>query len=301
MALVTSRAIVLKDHRLGETSKVVVCYTRDYGKVRLVAKGVRKGGSRFGAALEPLMVSGVVFYLREGRDLSLVSQASIEREFPELRRDVVRMAMGGAVVELLERLLPDHEPDGGLYELTERTLETMSEAPLHALDVVLWRFMLEVACRLGYQPELSRCVRCGAAGCGGPVGGSDRGREAHEDDADESAGWAGFSPDLGGLVCDRCVSRGELDVPLPVGSEAAVLPVLAGEDGERLAAAGVSEGAVTGVSEGVLTLAGRSISPAARDDITRALGSFLEMHAGRSMRLKSLGFLAQVRRLEEPS
>jgi len=286
MALVTSRAIILRNHRLGETSKVVVCYTRDYGKVRLVAKGVRKGGSRFGAALEPLMVSGVVFYLREGRDLSLVSQASIERAFPELRRDVVRMAMGGAVVELLERLLPDHEPDDELYELTERTLGVMSEAPVHTLDAVLWRFMLEVACRLGYQPELSRCVRCGADDCGG--------------EADGSAGWAGFSPDLGGLVCTRCSSGGELEVQLPVGSEAAVLAVLAGDDGARLAATGTS-GAAPGAAGGpiALTVAGHSLSAAARDNITRALGSFFELHAGRSMRLKSLDFLAQVRRLEE--
>ncbi len=292
MALVTSRAIVLRDHRLGETSKVVVCYTRDYGKVRLVAKGVRKGGSRFGAALEPLMVSGVVFYLREGRDLSLVSQASIEREFPELRRDVVRMAMGGAVVELLERLLPDHEPDAELYELTERTLEVVSEARAEPVGAVVWAFMLALAGRLGYQPELSHCVRCGADDCGG--------------EADATVGWAGFSPDLGGLVCARCASGGELEIPLPVGSEAAVLAVLAGDGGAELAAAGTSgvaagtNGAAPGDSV-ALTVAGYSLSPAVRDDITRALGLFLELHAGRSMRLKSLDFLAQVRRLEEPN
>ncbi len=276
MALVTSRAIVLRDYRLGETSKIVVCYTQDYGKVRLVAKGVRKGGSRFGAALEPLMVSGVVFYLREGRDLSLVSQASIEREFPALRRDVVRMALGGAVVELLERLLPNHESDRDLYELTETALEDMSEQALPALDAVLWRFILNVASRLGYQPELSRCVSCRtddcvaegrAAGAGGPGG----------------AGWAGFSPELGGLICRRCASGGELPVPLPVGPEAEILVALAGGDADAPA------------------VAGRSLTPAARDDITRALGLFLEQHAGRSMRLKSLDFLAQVRRLEEPT
>lgn len=282
MALVTSRTIVLRDYRLGETSKVVVCYTRDHGKVRLVAKGVRKGGSRFGAALEPLMVSGVVFYLREGRDLSLVSQASIEREFPELRRDVVRMAMAGAIVELLERLLPDHEPDPELYEFSEHALEVMAGAPLATLDAVLWWFMLDVACRLGYRPELSHCVACGA----------------------ESEPWAGFSPELGGLVCARCAEGGDVPVALPAGPEAAVLADLA-EKGLEV----VSTGGVDGASQApaahhkkiALVVAGRELSPAARDDITRALGLFLERHAGRSMRLKSLDFLAQVRRLEEPT
>jgi len=274
MALVTSRAIVLRDYRLGETSKVVVCYTRDYGKVRLVAKGVRKGGSRFGAALEPLMVSGVVFYLREGRDLSLVSQASIEREFPELRRDVVRMAMGGAVVELLERLLPDGEPDVELYELTEHSLEVMSESNVATLDAVLWRFMLDVASRLGYRPELSHCVHCGETG---------------------NAEWAGFSPDLGGLVCSRCASGARFAVPLPVGPEATVLAALGEGD-----VAGLVLTHATGDATG-MTVDGYALTPAARDDITRALASFFELHAGRPMRLRSLDFLAQVRRLEEPN
>ncbi len=100
MALVKSRAISLKNYRLGETSKVVVCYTRDYGKVRLVAKGARKGGGRLGAALEPTQVSGVVFYLRQERDLLFVSQAEVERQWPELqtrrRADGVRRCRAGA-------------------------------------------------------------------------------------------------------------------------------------------------------------------------------------------------------------
>ncbi len=289
MALVTSRAIMLRNHRLGETSSVVVCYTRDHGKVRLVAKGVRKGGSRFGAALEPLTVSGVVFYLREGRDLSLLSQASIERDFPELRRDVVRMAMAGAVVELLERTLPDHEPDTRLYALSERAIEVMATAPAEALDPVLWRFMLELAARLGYRPELARCVICGSD----PDSAAQRrtGKESREDRSGDPRGdarcdgtapgrpWAGFSPELGGLVCPRCARREEAPPLLPEGHDAGLLADLA--------------------FRGVDAVAGRRITPAVRDDITCALGQFLERHAGRSMRLRSLDFLAQVRRLED--
>ena len=158
MALVKSRAIVLRSHRLGETSKVVVCYTRDYGKVRLVAKGVRKGGGRLGAALEPFMVSGVVFYLRQERDLLFVSQAEVERELPELRRDVVRMAYAGVALELVDALVSEREPDPALFDLLEETLEQVATAPAPTLDVVLWGFELSLASALGYTPELSRCV-----------------------------------------------------------------------------------------------------------------------------------------------
>jgi DNA repair protein RecO (recombination protein O) len=185
MALVKSRALVLKVHPLGETSKVVVCYTRDHGKVRLLAKGGRKGGSRLGASLEPFLVSGVVFYLRAGRELSLVSQADIESDFPGLRRDVRRLAYASAVLELVDLLVCEREPDPALFDTTARSLAEMESAPIGELDPALWRFELSLARGLGYAPEFERCVACG--------------RPASERDV--------FSPDLGGLVCPACLAE----------------------------------------------------------------------------------------------
>ncbi len=185
MGPVKSRAVVLRTYRLGETSSVVVCYTSRYGKVRLVAKGVRKGGGRFGAALEPLMVSGVVFYLRPPRVLSLVSQADVEREYPSLRRDVVRRAYAGAVAELVDLLVPDQEPDRALFDLIEASLSDIAESDPGQLEPLLWRFELELARTLGYAPELSRCVVCGGAA---PEG-------------------SAFSAELGGAVCVRCAAE----------------------------------------------------------------------------------------------
>jgi DNA repair protein RecO (recombination protein O) len=186
MALVKSTGIVLRTYMLGETSKVVVCYTRDHGKVRLVAKGARKGGGRFGAALEPFTVSGVVFYLRPGPGLSLLSEADVERGFPAIRRDVVRQSYAGAVIELLDVLVAEQSPDPTLFGLVARTLEAMADAPHDGLDPALWRFELRLASALGYAPELGRCVSCG--------------RSAGDD--------ASFSPGLGGLVCRRCGAGG---------------------------------------------------------------------------------------------
>ena len=75
MALVRSEGVVLKTYPLGDTSRIVVAYTREHGLVRLVAKGARKTPSRFGFALEPLSRSRFVFYLKADRDLQLLSQA----------------------------------------------------------------------------------------------------------------------------------------------------------------------------------------------------------------------------------
>jgi DNA repair protein RecO (recombination protein O) len=251
MAPVKSAGIVLRTYMLGETSKVVVCYTRDHGKVRLVAKGARKGGGRFGAALEPFTVSGVVFYLREGRGLSLLSQAEIVRDFPAIRRDLVRQAYAGAVVELLDLLVAEQSPDASLFDLAARTLEVVAEASPESLDPALWRFELRLASALGYGPELDTCTSCGRFAGGGPT----------------------FSSRLGGVVCARCGAGGGGGA---VGPEA--IDVL-----RRLAR----------TEEDVTDLEGID-----RDEVGEVLTSFLATHAERPIRLKSMRFLTQVRRLE---
>jgi len=253
MALVKSRAIVLRTHTLGETSKVVVCYTRDYGKVRLVAKGGRKGGSRFGAALEPMTVSGVLFYLRRERDLLLVSQAEIAREFPDLRRDVERMAFAGAVLEMTDRLLADREPDPGLFDLLEQTLGELATVRRERLDAALWSFAFSLASALGYGPELDRCTVCGA-----PPGAS-----------------PAFSARLGGVVCGGCTA--------------------AGGHGE---ATGRAAELVVAAARGTSESAG-SVNPAVRDEVAEIVVRFLEAHTGSRLALRSLRFLAQLRRAEE--
>jgi len=180
-APVKSRAIVLRRYALGETSRVVVCYTRDHGKVRFAAKGARKGGGRVGAALDPFVVSGVIFYLRDPRVLSLVSQAEPEREFRDLRRDVTRQAHAAVALELVDRLVADGAPDPELFDDVCRTLSALDDAPEEELGPLLWAFELTLAERLGYSPELDRCCVCG-----GP------------------AGSAGFSVEAGGVVCEGC-------------------------------------------------------------------------------------------------
>lgn len=262
MALVKSRAITLKTYKLGETSKVVVCYTRDFGKVRLVAKGARKGGGRLGAALEPMVVSGVVFYLRPGRELNLVSQAEVERQWPELRRDVVRMAYGGAILELTDALVSEQEEDAALFGLLEATLDRVAEADESLLDAVLWGYEVALSRGLGYGPELARCVVCG---------------KGAEDGAK-------FSPRRGGIVCPGCV--GEAPGAWALSEEAA--GIMAGLPGGAAAAGS------TGDLDGIPGAA--EAGAAVRDEIGAALLAFLGEHAGHELKLRSLDFLAQIRR-----
>ena len=184
MALVRSEGIVLKTHALGDTSRIVVAYTRDRGMVRLVAKGARQAPSRFGFALEPLTRARFVFYLKPDRDLQLLSQADTLDPTGSRITDLVRLAHAQAATELIDRLVWGEEAHAELYDLLVQMLEAVPGARAAALPALTIAFSLQVASLLGYRPRLDAC-----ADCGGPL--SPRRL---------------FSPARGGLVCDRCAA-----------------------------------------------------------------------------------------------
>jgi len=185
MAIVTSEGIVLKTHALGETSRIVVVYTREHGMVKLVAKGARKTPSRFGYALEPLTRGRYVYYLKTDRDLHLLSQADTLAPTGSRIQDLERLAHAEAALELIDRLVWGEEPHAELFELLAAVLEAVPTAPPAALPALTIAFELQVASLLGYRPRLDACAECG---------GTLSPRRL-------------FSPGRGGLLCDRCAGE----------------------------------------------------------------------------------------------
>ncbi len=186
MALVRSEGVVLKTHALGDTSRIVVLYTREHGMVRLVAKGARKTPARFGYALEPLSRGRYVYYHKPDRDLQLLSQADTLSPLGSRMADLTRLAHAEAALELIDRLVWGEEPHPELYDLLVRALEATAAAPAAALPAITIAFELQVASLLGYRPRLDAC-----AGCGGALSAERL-----------------FSPARGGMVCDRCAAEG---------------------------------------------------------------------------------------------
>ena len=182
MALVRSEGIVLKTHALGNTSRIVVVYTRDHGMLKLVAKGARTSPSRFGYALEPLSRSRLVFYLKPDRDLHLLSQADTLEPTGSRLTDITRLAHAQAALELIDRLVWGEEPHAELFDLLARAIEGTTQAPLASLPAVTIAFELQVASLLGYRPRLECCASCGGAMSPRRL----------------------FSPARGGLLCERC-------------------------------------------------------------------------------------------------
>jgi DNA repair protein RecO (recombination protein O) len=158
-ALYRDEAVVLRTYKLGEADRIVVLLTRGRGKVRAVAKGVRKTKSKFGSRLEP--TSHIAVQLYEGRELDIVTQAETLDQFRMLRADLDRFARASAMLETADQLAQEGEVNPRLLQMLVGALRTLdaSDSPL-----VVPGFFWKVLALEGYRPEVEACVQCGEAG-----------------------------------------------------------------------------------------------------------------------------------------
>jgi len=171
--------VVLRTIKLGEADRIVTFVTQAHGKVRAVAKGVRKTKSRFGARVEPL--SHVSLLLYEGRDLDIVSQAETLDHFRAIREDLDRMSSAMALLEAVDQVSQEREPNARLYQMLVGALRSLAarDAPL-LVPAFFWKLLsLE-----GAHPVLDQCASCGASG--------------------EDAELVAFDLTEGGALCRTC-------------------------------------------------------------------------------------------------
>jgi len=157
VSLYRDHGIVLRTHKLGEADRIVAFYTAGHGKVRAVAKGVRKTTSKFGARLEPTSHVAVQFY--EGRNLDTVTQVDTVDHFRALRDDLDRFARASAMLEAVDQVSEDAPPSAALYQLLLRALRTLSA---RSSNLVVAGFFWKLLALEGLRPNVEACVRCGA-------------------------------------------------------------------------------------------------------------------------------------------
>lgn len=161
MATYRDQGIVLRTWKLGETDRILSLLTSGRGKVRAVAKGVRRPGSRFGGRLEPY--SCVDLQLYEGRSLDGVSQAELVAPHAAVRADFVRSACAAVMVEVVDSVAQEGQRDPRLYLLLQSALDALELEPRDP-TVFLDAFLLRAAASQGYPARLDTCVACGAPG-----------------------------------------------------------------------------------------------------------------------------------------
>ena len=157
--------IVLRTQKLGEADRIITILGRTTGRVRAVAKGVRRTKSRFGARLEPF--THVDLMLHPGRSLDVITQAEVIRPYGEpLAADYPRYTAGVAMLETAERFTPmEKEPALRQLLLLIGGLRALGEAE-HDSRLVLDAFLLRSLAVAGYAPALEECARCGASASG---------------------------------------------------------------------------------------------------------------------------------------
>jgi DNA repair protein RecO (recombination protein O) len=179
--LYKDEGIVLKTIKLGEADRILTLYTAHGGKVRAVAKGVRKTKSRFGGRLEPFSRLDLMLY--RGRNLDTVTAAHLLDSHKEARSDLTRLAAAAALCELVDKIMPDNERSASVYDLLAAGLVAASRAPC---DTVVPAFAIKLLSISGFHPQLTVCAGCGTG-----------------------TGLGAFSAALGGALCRACWDQDE--------------------------------------------------------------------------------------------
>lgn len=182
MSLYKDEAVVLRTMRLGEADRIVTFLTRASGKVRAVAKGIRRTKSRFGGRLEPFtQVSLVLWRGRSGLDT--ITQAEIVEPFRRIREDLDRFSLGEVMLEATDQVVQERERVPQAFSLLVQSLHHLA---VEGSPAVLVTFLLRLSGVAGFAPVLTRCAECGgipaafSPGQGGAVCTSHRAPEALE-------------------------------------------------------------------------------------------------------------------------
>ncbi|MCL4446218.1 MAG: DNA repair protein RecO [Actinobacteria bacterium] len=209
MSLFSDRGVVLRTYKLGEADRIVVILTEGHGKIRAVAKGVRRTTSKFGARLEPL--SHVSLLVWSGRsDLDIINQAEIVDTFRTIREDLDRVPKGISLLEVADQISQEGLADPRLYQMLVGALRALSDTAWNP-ELVAPAFFLKVLGLEGSAPVLDACASCGARPSSSIGRDSDRHiaaertpERATEDEAGDLVELVAFDLVVGGMLCQGC-------------------------------------------------------------------------------------------------
>ena len=181
MASNKTMGIVLRGTNFGEADKILTVLTERFGKIKVMAKGVRKIRSHLAGALEPFVLSDLM--LHEGKTFQIVAGAAIVNSFPSLHTDLKGISKAFYVGEIADKLVPENQKLPEIFDLLKIVFESLEA---EASSLVIRAFELKIMIASGFQPELYSCVHCKAKVKPG------------------NNYWDGVE---GGLICEECQRR----------------------------------------------------------------------------------------------
>ena len=199
--IVKTEAIVLKSFDFRETSRIVTFYTREFGKVKGILKGIRKDPRKFGSSVDRFSVNDIVFYQHRNSDIHLVSQCDMKEYYLPIRHDLKKMTAASYILELVDAIMPVEQRNDDIYALILQYFSSLqTDADIGKLVHI---FQIKTLLYSGFRPHLDTCVKCET----------------------KVQGQTRFSMQLGGLVCDACRPSGSDASLISRGTVASILHI----------------------------------------------------------------------------
>jgi DNA repair protein RecO (recombination protein O) len=183
MAINKTEAIVLNRRDFRETSVIADFYTRDFGKMAGLLKGIRQEPGKFASTVEPFSYNEIVFYQKRNSALHLVAQCDLRQDFYNLKKDLTKLSLCSIITELVDEVMAPEDKNEGVFDLLLDTLKEIdvSNNP-HKITLL---FKIKCLALSGFKPHFDSCVTCGA----------------------KINGDSKFSTSLGGLLCFKCLKK----------------------------------------------------------------------------------------------
>jgi DNA repair protein RecO (recombination protein O) len=151
---------VIHSYDYGESDRIVVFFTLEYGKIRGIAKGARRSRRRFGNSLDLFCHVNILFFEKEERSLARIDQSEVVDFFHSLGEDIIKMSYGSYLVEIVEAMVADRQTHREVFTLLGRFLSMLDRQ--EPREEMLRVFEIRLLSLLGYRPNLSSCTRCGS-------------------------------------------------------------------------------------------------------------------------------------------
>jgi len=183
MSIHKTEAIVLNKRDFRETSIIANFYTRDFGKISGILKGIKEEPAKFASSLEPFSHNEIIFYKKRNSNLHLVSQCDLRDNFSLIRENILKISAASLMMELINVIMPQEDKNEDVFNLASAILKVLeiNNNP----DKITTIFKIKMLALSGFKPHFDSCVSCGL----------------------KINNQSKFSLILGGLLCSRCYKK----------------------------------------------------------------------------------------------
>jgi len=200
--ILKTEAIVLKKYNYRETSLIVTFFSKEFGKIRCLFKGVRKDPRKIASNLVLFSHNEVIFYKKRNSDLHLSGQCDLINDFKDIRSDFKKTSLTSYAIELIDSIMPIEDKNEDVFDLLLNCLESLS-IRTDDVEKIIHFFQIKVLILSGFKPHLDSCIICNKV--------------------IQSKG--SFSSRLGGLICLDCLDRDRHSHNILKGTIASILHV----------------------------------------------------------------------------